>query len=160
MTTDAAAARVPTSPAFRTPPAGLTAAQVAERVAAGRTNAVEVRTSRTVGEIVRANVFTPFNGLLTALFVCILLTGRWQNGLFGLVIVANSAIGIFQEVRAKRTLDRLAVLNAPRARVVRDGSVTEVEVGDVVADDLLELRSGDQVLADGVVHESDGLEID
>ena len=105
-------------------------------------------------------MFTVFNGLLTALFVCILLTGRWQNGLFGLVIVANSAIGIFQEVRAKRTLDRLAVLNAPRARVVRDGSVTEVEVGDVVADDLLELRSGDQVLADGVVHESDGLEID
>ena len=160
MTTDAAAAQVPTAPAFRTPVTGLTAAQVADRVAAGRTNAVEVRTSRTIGEIVRTNVFTVFNGLLTALFVCILLTGRWQNGLFGLVIVANSAIGIFQEVRAKRTLDRLAVLNAPRARVVRDGSVTEVEVGDVVADDLLELRSGDQVLADGVVHESDGLEID
>ena len=160
MTTDAAAAQVPTAPAFRTPATGLTAAQVADRVAAGRTNAVEVRTSRTIGEIVRTNVFTVFNGLLTALFVCILLTGRWQNGLFGLVIVANSAIGIFQEVRAKRTLDRLAVLNAPRARVVRDGSVTEVEVGDVVADDLLELRSGDQVLADGVVHESDGLEID
>jgi cation-transporting P-type ATPase E len=160
MTTDAAAAQVPTAPAFRTPAAGLTAAQVADRVAAGHTNAVEVRTSRTIGEIVRANVFTPFNGLLTALFVCILLTGRWQNGLFGLVIVANSAIGIFQEVRAKRTLDRLAVLNAPRARVVRDGSITEIEVGEVVADDLLELRSGDQVLADGVVHESDGLEID
>jgi cation-transporting P-type ATPase E len=160
MTTDAAAAQVPTAPAFRTPVTGLTATQVADRVAAGRTNAVEVRTSRTIGEIVRTNVFTVFNGLLTALFVCILLTGRWQNGLFGLVIVANSAIGIFQEVRAKRTLDRLAVLNAPRARVVRDGSVTEVEVGDVVADDLLELRSGDQVLADGVVHESDGLEID
>ena len=160
MTTDAAAAQVPTAPAFRTPAAGLTAAQVAERVAAGRTNAVEVRTSRTIGEIVRSNVFTVFNGLLAALFVCILLTGRWQNGLFGLVIVANSAIGIFQEVRAKRTLDRLAVLNAPRARVIRDGSVTEVGVGDVVADDLLELRLGDQVLADGVVHESLGLEID
>jgi cation-transporting P-type ATPase E len=159
MTTDAAA-RTPMSPTFRTPDSGLTAAQVAERVAAGRTNAVEQRTSRTVGEIVRTNVFTVFNGLLTALFVCILLTGRWQNGLFGVVIIANSAIGIFQEVRAKRTLDRLAVLNAPRARVVRDGDVTEVEVGAVVADDLLELRAGDQVLADGVVHESAGLEID
>ncbi len=159
MTTDAAA-RTPMSPTFRTPESGLTAAQVAERVAAGRTNAVEQRTSRTVGEIVRTNVFTVFNGLLTALFVCILLTGRWQNGLFGVVIIANSAIGIFQEVRAKRTLDRLAVLNAPRARVVRDGDVTEVEVGAVVADDLLELRAGDQVLADGVVHESAGLEID
>ena len=159
MTTDAAA-RTPMSPTFWTPAAGLTAAQVAERVAAGRTNAVEERTSRTVGEIVRTNVFTVFNGLLTALFVCILLTGRWQNGLFGVVIIANSAIGIFQEVRAKRTLNRLAVLNAPRARVVRDGAVTEVEVGAVVADDLLELRAGDQVLADGVVHESVGLEID
>jgi cation-transporting P-type ATPase E len=159
MTTDAAA-RTPMSPTFRTPESGLTAAQVAERVAAGRTNAVEERTSRTVGEIVRTNVFTVFNGLLTALFVCILLTGRWQNGLFGVVIIANSAIGIFQEVRAKRTLDRLAVLNAPRARVVRDGDVTEVEVGAVVADDLLELRAGDQVLADGVVYESAGLEID
>jgi cation-transporting P-type ATPase E len=159
MTTDASATRsVP--PTFRTPAAGLTTAEVAERVTAGRTNAVDERTSRTVGEIVRANVFTVFNGLLAALFVCILLTGRWQNGLFGLIIVANSAIGIFQEVRAKRTLDRLAVLNEPRARVVRDGTISEVEVGAVVADDLLELRSGDQVPADGVVQESAGLEID
>jgi cation-transporting ATPase E len=160
MTTDATAAKADAAPAFRTPPDGLSAAQVAERVAAGRTNAVEQRTSRTVGEIVRTNVFTVFNGLLAALFVCILLTGRWQNGLFGVVIVANSAIGIFQEIRAKRTLDRLAVLNAPRARVVRDGTVRPVEVGTVVADDLLELRSGDQVPADGVVHESVGLEVD
>ena len=76
------------------------------------------------------------------------------------MIVANSAIGIFQEVRAKRTLDRLAVLNAPRARVVRDGQVLDIDVSEVVADDLLELRSGDQVPADGSVLESDGLEID
>ncbi|WP_367138458.1 HAD-IC family P-type ATPase [Saccharothrix sp. HUAS TT1] len=139
---------------------GLTAAEVAERVADGRTNAVGSRTSRGVGQIVRANVLTPFNGLLTALFVVVLATGRWQNGLFGLVVVANTAIGVLQELRAKRTLDRLAVLNAPRARVTRDGVTSEIDVGDVVADDLIGLRTGDQVVADGVVTGSDGLEVD
>ena len=146
--------------AFVTSADGLSAAQVAERVAAGRTNAADVRTSRTIGQIVRANVITPFNGLLFTLFLVILATGRWQNGLFGLVIVANSGIGVVQEVRAKRTLDRLAVLNAPRARVMRDGAVREIAVEDVVADELLELRTGDQVAADGVVTMSTGLEID
>ena len=94
------------------------------------------------------------------LFAIILATGRWQNGLFGLVIVANSAIGIVQELRAKRTLDRLTLLNATTARAVRDGDVTDIELADIVADDLIELRSGDQVPADGVVADSDGLEID
>ncbi len=139
---------------------GLTAAEVAERVATGRTNAFEVATSRTLGEIVRSNVLTFFNGLLFALFLIILATGRLQNALFGLVIVANATIGIVQEVRAKRTLDRLAVLNAPRARVVRGGETTEIAVAAVVADDLIELRSGDQVPADGIVVDSDGLEVD
>ncbi|HYU02846.1 MAG TPA: hypothetical protein VEL02_03275, partial [Jatrophihabitantaceae bacterium] len=145
---------------FRTPPSGLTADEVEERVAAGRTNAFESPTSRTPREIVRANVFTVLNGLLLTLLVIILATGQWQNGLFGGVIVANSAIGIVQELRAKRTLDRLAILNAPRARVVRDGVEAEIEVAGVVADDLLDLRAGDQVPADGDVHESAGLEID
>ncbi|GAA1834541.1 HAD-IC family P-type ATPase [Pseudonocardia ailaonensis] len=139
---------------------GLTAAQVAERVAAGRTNAVDAHTSRSLPQIIRANVVTPFNGLLLALFVVILATGRWQNGLFGLVIVANTAIGVFQEVRAKRTLDKLAVLNAPHARVVRDGELSEIDVDGVVADELIELRSGDQVPADGEVTASAGLEVD
>jgi cation-transporting ATPase E len=140
--------------------AGLSAAQVAERVAAGRTNAVDVQTSRSISEIARANLLTPFNGLLFTLFVIILITGRWQNALFGGVIVANAAIGIFQEVRAKRTLDRLAVLNAPHARAIRDGAEAEIAVGDIVQDDLLILRSGDQVPADGTVVSSNGLECD
>ncbi|MFE2755145.1 HAD-IC family P-type ATPase [Actinosynnema sp. NPDC059335] len=143
-----------------TRPEGLTSAEVAERVGAGRTNAVTTGTSRGVGQIVRANVITPFNGLLTALFLVILATGRWQNGLFGLVVVANTAIGVVQELRAKRTLDRLAVLNAPRARVTRDGATSEIAVGEVVADDLIGLRTGDQVVADGVVTAADGLEVD
>ncbi len=139
---------------------GLTAAQVRERVLDGRTNATTTRTSRTLADIVRANVLTFFNALLLLLLVAILATGRWQNGLFGLVIVANAVIGIVQEVRAKRTLDRLALLHAPTARVVRDGQEREIAVAAVVLGDLVLLRSGDQVPADGDVTESQGLEID
>ncbi|WP_208104021.1 HAD-IC family P-type ATPase [Modestobacter roseus] len=144
----------------RTPDTGLRAGDVATRVAAGQTNATTVRTSRTIGEIVRANVLTFFNGLLVALFVLVALTGRWQNALFGGVVVANAAVGIVQELRAKRTLDRLAVLNAPRARVLRDGAERELPVAEVVLDDLLALRAGDQVPADGVVRDCTGLTVD
>jgi cation-transporting ATPase E len=143
-----------------TPDTGLTADQVARRVAEGRTNRVDVSTSRTPWEIVRGNVLTVFNALLATLFIIILTTGRWQNGLFGGVIVANSAIGIFQELRAKRTLDRLAILNAPHACAVRDGAETQIDLDDIVADDLLVLHTGDQVPADGMVTASDGLEVD
>ena len=124
-----------------TAPAGLTTAEVAERVADGLANVSTIRTSRTVGEIVRANVFTVFNGLLAALFVLVMTTGHWQNALFGGVVVANAAIGIVQELRAKRTLDRLAVLNAPRARVLREGAERDIPVAEVVRDDLLVLTA-------------------
>jgi len=144
----------------RTPTDGLGAAAVAERVAAGQTNSTSVRTSRTVLEIVRANVLTFFNGLLATLWVVAVLAGRWQNAVFGGVIVANAAIGIVQEVRAKRTLDRLAVLNAPVARVVRDGAERDVPVAEVVLDDLLVLTAGDQVPADAVVLTCSGLAVD
>jgi cation-transporting ATPase E len=147
------------SPA-RTPPGGLTAEAVAERVRAGRVNAVTSRTSRPITAIIWANIFTPFNALLITLFVCILLTGRWQNGLFGLVVVVNSLIGIVQEIRAKRKLDRLTVVAAPLARVVRDGALREVDVASVVGDDIVELRAGDQVPTDGFVVDSVGLEVD
>ncbi len=143
-----------------TPQAGLDSAAVAERTAAGQTNATSIRTSRTALEIVRANVFTFFNGLLAGLWVVAVLTGRWQNATFGGVVVANATMGIVQELRAKRTLDRLAVLNAPRARVVRDGAEVEVPVAEVVLDDLLLLAAGDQVPADGVVLASSGLAVD
>ena len=109
---------------------GLTAAEVRERVAAGRTNTVRTRTSRPVAEILRTNLLTWFNLVLGTLLVLILLYGSWRDGLFGLVLVANSAIGIAQELRAKRTLDRLALITAPRATVIRDGTPTEVAVAD------------------------------
>ena len=144
----------------RTPATGLAPADVAERVADGLTNRASVRTSRTLAEIVRANVFTFFNALLTALWVLVAATGRWQNAAFGAVVVANSAIGIIQELRAKRTLDRLAVLNAPRALVVRDGVESAVPVNEVVLDDLVVLRAGDQVPVDGLVQGAGGLAVD
>ncbi len=146
--------------AFVTPPTGLSAAEVASRVERGLVNDTGERTSRTFAEIVRANVFTRFNALLGSLFVVILIVGHVQDSLFGIVLVTNALIGIVQEVRAKRTLDHLAVLNAPRARVVRDGAPVEIPVDQVVLDDLLELRTGDQVPADGTVRVSQGLELD
>ncbi|MCU1613627.1 MAG: ctpE [Frankiales bacterium] len=158
-TTDIEAVAAAT-PAFRTSTDGLSSEQVAERVRSGRTNAFESRSSRTAGAIVRGNVFTVFNGLLLALLLIIAATGRWQNGLFGLVIIANSSIGVVQELRGKRTLDRLRVVNAPQGRVVRCAAVQDIDVHGLVIDDLLELRAGDQVPVDAVVTFSASMEID
>ena len=152
---------------FGTPPprvetagTGLTEAEVRERVAQGLTNDAGDHTSRTYGEIVRANVFTRFNAILGSMLVIVLAVGSFQDALFGIILVVNSAIGIIQEVRAKRTLDRLAVLAAPVARVVRDGTSRECTVEEVVLDDIVDLRTGDQVPADGIVTLAVGLEID
>jgi cation-transporting ATPase E len=143
-----------------TPDTGLTSDEVAQRVREGKLNVADERTSRTFGEILRANVLTRFNAILGTMFVLILMFGEGQDALFGFVLLFNTLIGVVQEWRAKRTLDRLAVLSAPKARVVRDGKLQEVAVNEVVLDDLCDLRAGDQVPADGVVRKSDGLELD
>ncbi|HEY6709646.1 MAG TPA: HAD-IC family P-type ATPase, partial [Actinomycetota bacterium] len=139
---------------------GLSAADVAQRVAKGQVNDVPSAPTRTIGQIVRSNLLTRFNLLLGSLLAVILVVGPLQDALFGLVIVANTVVGIVQEVRAKRTLDRLEVVNAPRARVVRDGQVGELAVGQVVLDDVLEVAAGDQMVVDGEVLEAAGLEVD
>ena len=148
------------APDVETPEAGLTAQQVNERIQRGAVNDTGERTSRTIGEIVRANVFTRFNAILGALLVVILIVGPIQDATLGVILIANAAIGIIQELRAKRTLDQLAVLNAPRARVMRDGTLSEIAVEQVVLDDLLDLRAGDQVPCDGYVRSAVGLEVD
>lgn len=141
--------------------AGLSDAEVRQRVAAGLVNEVPTRPSRTTGEIVRANVVTRFNILLGALLLVTLIVLREpRDALFGIVLVTNSAIGIIQELRAKRTLDRLELVAAPKVSVVRSGRVTEQPVDRVVVDDLIDLRPGDQLVVDGVVTSSAGLEID
>ena len=106
-------------------------------------------------------MFTRFNAILGVLFVIILVVGPIQDALFGFVIIANTLIGIVQELRAKRTLDRLAVISEARPRVRRDGTSVELATAaSVVLDDLVELGPGDQVVVDGVVLEADGLEVD
>jgi len=108
---------------------GLDEAAVGERVTRGEVNEVPRAAARTVSQIIRANTLTPFNALLGTLFVVILVVGAPADALFGVVLVANTTIGIYQELRAKRTLDRLAVLTAPRAQVIRSGRIEEIPVG-------------------------------
>jgi cation-transporting ATPase E len=139
---------------------GLSSAEVADRVARGLVNDVPEAPTRTFGQIVRANVVTRFNILLGSLLAVILVVGPIQDALFGIVLVSNALVGIIQEVRAKRTLERLELVNAPRATVLRDGEQRQIEVGEVVLDDLLEVGPGDQVVVDGKVLDSTGLEVD
>ncbi|MFJ5213587.1 HAD-IC family P-type ATPase [Streptomyces sp. NPDC088354] len=144
------------------PPAlrGLTGAEVAERVARGEVNDVPVTSSRSLAEIVRSNIFTRFNAIIGVLFLIILVVGPLQDGLFGFVIIANTGIGIFQEWRAKKTLDGLAVIGEARPVVRRDGVATRVPTSGIVLGDLVELGPGDKVVVDGEVAEAENLEID
>ncbi len=139
---------------------GLDSAQVHERTAAGLTNAMPHEGSRSIWAILRANLFTLFNAVLGACLVIVLLVGDPRDALFGFIVAANIAIGVVQEFRAKRTLDRLAVLHAPRARVLRADTVQELAVADVLHDDVLVLRTGDQVPADALVLTAEGLDLD
>ncbi|WP_255436099.1 HAD-IC family P-type ATPase [Salinispora sp. H7-4] len=140
--------------------AGLTFEQVAERVAAGQTNDVPARSSRSATEIIRANPFTRINAIIGVLFVTILIVGPIQDALFGGVIIANTVIGIFQELRAKRTLDRLAVIGEARPTVRRNDAGVQLTASEVVLDDVFEIGPGDKIVVDGTVLEADGLEVD
>ncbi|MGW5985823.1 HAD-IC family P-type ATPase [Streptomyces anulatus] len=141
-------------------PDGLSTAEVAERVARGEVNDVPVRSSRSVTEIVRANVFTRFNLIIGVLWVIMLFVAPIQDSLFGFVIVANTGIGIIQEWRAKKTLDSLAVIGEAKPTVRRDGVAAEISTSEIVLGDLVELGPGDKVVVDGTVSEADSLEID
>ncbi|MEO3846290.1 HAD-IC family P-type ATPase [Streptomyces sp. B8F3] len=139
---------------------GLTTAEVAERIARGEVNDVPVRSSRSTADIVRANVFTRFNAIIGVLWVIMLVVAPIQDSLFGFVILANTGIGIVQELRAKKTLDSLAVIGEARPQVRRDGHSVEIPTAGIVLGDLVELGPGDKVVVDGEVLESDSLEID
>jgi cation-transporting ATPase E len=145
-------------PARRAP--GLSTAEVAERVARGEVNDVPVRSSRSLGEIVRANVFTRFNAIIGLLWLIMLFVAPVQDSLFGYVIIANTGIGIIQEWRAKQTLDSLAVIGEAKPTVRRDGAAVEVSTSGIVLGDLIEIGPGDKVVVDGECVEADGLEID
>lgn len=139
---------------------GLTSKEVVQRIESGRSNAVKTSTSRSVRDIVRANVFTLFNGIIFAAMVLVLITGSWRDAVFGFVIIINTGIGIVTELRAKRTLDKLSILVASEFLVRRDGKDVEVSHNEIVLDDLLWIRAGEQVPADGQIIQTWGLELD
>ncbi len=140
--------------------AGLSADEVAARIADGKTNDVPTRASRSVAEIVRANVFTRINAILGVLLLIVLSTGSLINGMFGLLIVANSGIGIIQELRAKKTLDNLAIVGQAKPTVRRQSETKPLPPNEVVLDDIIELGPGDQIVVDGELLEAANLEVD
>lgn len=139
---------------------GLTEAEARDRFARGLGNAMPSSTGRSFWRIMQANLFTLFNGVVGGCFILLLVLGYWQDALFGVFVIANVLIGVGQEFRAKLTLSRLAVLNAPNATVLRDGAPTSIPLARIVMDDVLVLGAGDQVAADAVVIEAQGLEVD
>ncbi|MFI0981149.1 HAD-IC family P-type ATPase [Streptomyces sp. NPDC021093] len=139
---------------------GLTSAEVAERIARGEVNDVPVRSSRSTAEIVRGNVFTRFNAIIGVLWIIMLFVAPIQDSLFGFVIIANTGIGIIQELRAKKTLDGLAVIGEAKPTVRRDGVAAEISTSQIVLGDVIELGPGDKVVVDGEVAEADSLEVD
>ncbi|OBF71049.1 magnesium-transporting ATPase [Mycobacterium sp. 852002-51613_SCH5001154] len=140
--------------------AGLTDAEVSQRVADGKSNAVRERATRSITDIVRANVFTRINAILGVLLLIVLATGSLINGMFGLLIIANSVIGMVQEIRAKRTLDALAIVGQAKPLVRRQSGTRTLSPSEVVLDDIIELGPGDQVVVDGQIVEEANLEVD
>ncbi|OBI19279.1 cation-translocating P-type ATPase [Mycobacterium sp. E2497] len=140
--------------------AGLTDAEVAQRVTEGKSNAVRERATRSIPDIVRANVFTRINAILGVLLLIVVATGSLINGMFGLLIVANSVVGMVQEIRAKKTLDTLAIVGQAKPLVRRQSGTRTLLPAEVVLDDIIELGPGDQVVVDGQVLEEANLEVD
>ena len=130
---------------------GLTSQQVQEHRLHGWVNRSVEPPSKTTKEIIHDNVFTYFNLIFTILAILLILVGSWRDLAFVLVIVANTLIGIVQEVRAKQVLDKMTMLNAPHATVVRDGKKSVIDAEELVIDDIVIFKAGNQVCADAVV---------
>ena len=139
---------------------GLTQAEVDQRIAAGETNDAPDANSRSLASIIKENTLTWFNFLIGSMWIVMLIVAPWQDSLFGLVIVANTLIGTIQEYRASRTLEKLAVIGEAKPVVRRDGSDQEISAAQIVLGDLIVLRTGDQLVVDGEIEQSQGLEID
>lgn len=133
------------------PETGLSSAQAQERVDAGWANLPIDPPGKTVGQIIKSNVFTYFNMLFFLLAAFVLVFGTWQNAMFLGVVFANIAIGIVQELRSKRTLDKLTLLTAPHGAVIRDGRQRKIPTSEMVRDDIVVFSAGSQIFADAVV---------
>jgi magnesium-transporting ATPase (P-type) len=137
---------------------GLSSAEAAQRLR--KLGPPPETSSRSVSSIVAGNVFTLFNAIIGSFFVLDVALGLYADSLFGLIAVINSYIGIRQELKAKRTLDELAVLVAPQVKVVRDGAVAGLLAEEIVPGDVIEVEPGDQLVADGEVIRTRGLTLD
>lgn len=130
---------------------GLTSEEVRERIDKGLTNHTDISTQKTVGQIVKSNLFTYFNLIFLILTVLLCIVGSFRNLTFLPVIIGNTVIGIFQELRAKKTLDKMSMLNAPHSIVVRDGEQQQIQSEELVKDDIIILSAGNQICADATV---------
>lgn len=138
--------RIPSSPEK-----GLTSEQVASQTVKGLVNGNADVKTKSIGRIIRDNLFTPFNLLNAILAALVISTGSIQNALFMGVIICNIIIGTFQEIRAKKTIDKLSLIATPKAHVIRDGQQQEIDLHTIVMDDILVLASGNQICADAIV---------
>lgn len=130
---------------------GLSQEQVQERIDGGWTNKTVTAESKTVGQIVKGNLLTYFNLIFAILAILVIAAGSFRSLTFLPVVIANLFIGILQEIRAKKTLDQLTMLNAPKAEVVRNGQISEIPAEELVLDDIVIFRAGDQICADAIV---------
>ena len=130
---------------------GLTAEQIREKTQAGQINGEQLVKTKSYSRIIRDNLFTLFNLINVILLVCILISGSYKNALFFLVVIWNFLIGTIQEIRAKKTIDKLTLLSLPRVYALRDGKVEEIQVKDIVLGEIMQLKDGCQICADAVV---------
>src|SRR3989440_1586521 len=140
---------------------GLKESEVASRRSQGLTNALPVKTSRTYVQIIGENVFTPINDILFVLGLALMLLGQFSDAVVSVsVVLLNVTVSVVQEVRAKRMLDRIALLNRPTTMVIRDGQQRTIVPEEVLVDDVLQVRPGDQIVVDGPVLETERIDVD
>ncbi|AEB76308.1 cation-translocating P-type ATPase [Clostridium botulinum] len=139
---------------------GLTKDEVLQRINEGKVNNIPKVPSRTFKQILRANLFTSYNLLNAILAIAVLIAGSPKNAIFAGVIIVNTLIGIFQEIRAKTILERLSVVNKKSVNVLRDDKIENIDVEQVVLDDIILLKSGEQILVDCIMMDNDEIEVD
>ena len=130
---------------------GLTSEEVLDRTKLGLVNEANIKTDKSIKEIVISNIFTYFNFIFLILAILVIIAGSFRNLTFMVAVISNTVIGIFQELRSKKTLDEMNLLNAPCASVLRDGKVEEININKLVKDDVILLKSGNQIPADAII---------
>ena len=138
---------------------GLTEAEASERAAEGKVNRTKNNHQKTTGQIVRSHTITYFNIMNLFFAVLIIATGEFKNVLFFGVVICNTLIGIVQELRVKQLIEKLTVITAAKVTAIREGVLRELAVEQIVVDDVLRIETGDQIVTDGVVSLSEGLEV-